>query len=185
MQEGYAIENPVRMLHKSARPKVAKNRPVYYTDAELVRLWPELSYRPVFLALCKTAVTTGLRLGELAALRWTDVDLLDRELHVRRSYDGVSEAAPKSNEPRTVDLTPQAAAILEAWYTITGGDGLVFAREEGGYITSSYFYRQVLYPALMRAASPASARAAATATSTRSGTRSRGSRWRAEARSPG
>ena len=156
VSEGYASENPVRLLHKSARPKVAKSRPVYYTDAELVRLWPELSYRPVMLALCKTAVATGLRFGELAALRWSDADLLNRELDVARTFvDGIGEQTTKSNEPRTIDLTPQAAAVLEAWWAESGGgDGLVFEREEGGHLTSGYLTMSVLYPALERAGIP-------------------------------
>ena len=57
--EGYATENPVRMLHTTARPKVAESRPSYFTNEELARLWPELAYRPVMLALVKTAVGTG------------------------------------------------------------------------------------------------------------------------------
>ena len=155
ISEGYAHENPVRLLHKTARPKVAKSRPVYYTDDELARLWPELACRPVMLALCKTAVATGLRSGELAALRWTDVDLLNRELHVARTFvDGIGEQTTKSNEPRTVDLTPQAAALLERWYAESGDDGLVFEREQGGHLSSSYVTRQVLYPALKRAGIP-------------------------------
>jgi integrase len=153
--EGFAVENPVRRLHKTARPKIAKRRPAYYTDEELARLWPELAYRPMMLALCKTAVATGLRIGELGALRWTDLDLLHRELHISRAYvDGIGEQPPKSNEPRTVDLTPQAAGVLEAWYTESGGNELVFEREQGGYLTSRYVTSSVLYPALERAGIP-------------------------------
>jgi integrase len=155
--EGYATENSVRQLHKSARPKVAKSRPAYYTDVELARLWPELAERPVMLALCKAAVGTGMRFGELAALRWADVDLLNRELHVSRTFvDGIGEQATKSNEPRTIDLTPPAAAVLEAWYRESGGDdnGLVFQREEGGHLAPGYVTPQVLYPALERAGIP-------------------------------
>jgi integrase len=153
--EGYATENPVRRLHKTARPKVAKSRPAYYTDDELARLWPELAERPVMLALCKLAVGTGMRFGELAALRWSDVDLLNRELHVSRTFvDGLGEQPTKSNEPRTVDLTPPAAAVLEAWYRESGDDGLVFEREQGGHLTPGYVTPQVLYPALERAGIP-------------------------------
>jgi hypothetical protein len=39
----YAAENPVRLLHKSARPQPAKSKPVYVTSEELARLWPELA----------------------------------------------------------------------------------------------------------------------------------------------
>jgi integrase len=148
VSEGYAAENPVRQLHKTARPKVAKRRPAYYTD--------ELAERTVMLALCKTAVATGLRFGELAALRWSDVDLLNREVHVARTYvDGIGEQPPKSNEPRTVDLTPPAAVVLEQWYADNGGtDGRVFARDDGAYLVSGFVTKRVLYPALDRAGIP-------------------------------
>jgi integrase len=155
VDEGYASENPVRKLHKSARPKVAKTRPAYYTDVELSRLWSELAERPLALFFCKAAVATGVRLGELAALRWSDVDLLNRELHVRRNFvPGVGEDTPKSGEPRTIDLTPPAARLFEDWYRLHGDDGLVFEREEGGYLTSAYMTKRVLYPALERAGIP-------------------------------
>jgi integrase len=153
--EGYAERNPVRELHKTARPKVAKSRPAYYTDEELARLWPELAYRPVYLRLCQAAVLTGLRFGELAALEWGDVDLLNRELHVRQTYtSGLGLGSPKSGEPRTVDLTPQAAALFEDWLREGGDEGLVFGREDGGYIEPRYLTRHVLYPALERAGIP-------------------------------
>lgn len=153
--EGYAERNAVRELHKTARPKVAKSRPVYYTDDELARLWPELAYRPVYLNLCKAAVLTGLRFGELAALEWGDVDLLNRELHVSRAYvSGLGVGTTKSGEGRTIDLTPQAAALFEAWLVESGDDGLVFEREDGGHIEPRYLTRHVLYPALERAGIP-------------------------------
>jgi integrase len=155
--EGYTSKNAVRLLHKSARPKVSKSLPVFYTDAELARLWPELAERPVMLALCKTAVATGMRIGELSALRWSDVDLLNREVHVRHTYSVAGgEETPKSGESRTLDLTPPAGAMLEAWYAESRGDDtdLVFERETGGYMTSDYVTRSVLYPALERAGIP-------------------------------
>jgi integrase len=152
--EGLAAENPVRRLHKTARPRVQKQRPAYYTNVELARLWPELANRPLFLALCRTAVATGMRFGELAALRWTDCDLLNRELHISRTFTlGIGETSPKSGEGRTVDLTPQAAIVLEDWYRESGGgDGLVFPREWGAeHLASGDVLAPVLYPALERA----------------------------------
>jgi integrase len=151
----YAERNPVRELHTTERPKVTKSRPAYYTDTELARLWPELAYRPVYLNLCKAAVLTGLRFGELAALEWGDIDLLNRELHVRQTYTaGIGLGTPKSGEPRTVDLTPQAADLFEVWLVESGDEGLVFEREDGGYLAPRYLTRHVLYPALDRAGIP-------------------------------
>jgi integrase len=156
VSEGYANENPVKRLHKTARPKVAKSKPAYYTDAELARLWPELENRPVYLVLHKIAVATGMRFGELAALGWSDIDLLNGEVHVGKTYtEGVGITTPKSSEPRTVDLTPQARALFEEWYATSVGDhGLVFERETGGHLDGNYTTKRVLYPALVRAAIP-------------------------------
>jgi integrase len=155
ISEGYAERNPVRELHKTARPKVAKGRPAYYTDEELARLWPELVERPLYAALCKAAVLTGMRFGELAALDWSDVDLLARELHIGKAYTaGIGLTSPKGGEPRTIDLTPQAAALFESWLRESGDEGLVFEREDGGHLHDSYTRRSVLYPALERAGVP-------------------------------
>lgn len=155
VSEGYTNDNPVGRLHKTARPKVAKSRPAYYTNDELARLWPELESRPVYLNVHKIAVATGMRFGELAALNWSDVDLLNGEVHVGGTYtEGIGVTAPKSNAARTVDLTPRARALLEAWYVENGADGLVFEKETGGYLDGNYALKKVLYPALERAGIP-------------------------------
>jgi integrase len=151
---GYAEQNPVRLMHKSTRPRLVKKAPSYLTDAELAALWPALADRPLMLALIKTAVGTGARLGELSALTWDDVDLLARELHIGRTYsEGFGETTPKSGERRTVDLTPPAAKVLEDWLAEDGDNGRVFALETGGYIASRHADR-ALYGAMARAGIP-------------------------------
>ena len=146
--ERLIAENPVRLLASSAKPKAAKKRPSYFTDEELARLWPEVAERPVYSHLCRLAVTAGMRLGELAALRWSDVKLLNDEIEVSRTYTpGIGEKGTKSGEPRTVDLTPQAKRLLEQWYPMTSGDGLVFEREIGGPLDGGQVL-DVLYAAV-------------------------------------
>jgi integrase len=152
----YAAENPVRKLHKTHRPRPQKARPSYFTSDELTRPWPEFAYRPTYLAFCKLAVSTGMRCGELSALRWSDADFLHKELHVSRAWTPTGgETGTKSGEPRTIDLTPQALDVLEDWYGERRGDGeLVFEREEGGRIDCQYVLRHVLYPAMEEAGIP-------------------------------
>jgi len=65
------------------------------------------------------AITTGLRLGELQALQWGDVDMVRRRLQVRRTLavDGkpvFSATTAKKNHNRTVWLSDGAATALEA-----------------------------------------------------------------------
>jgi integrase len=86
-------------------------------------------------ALYLTAAQTGLRLGELLALRWGDVDFGGAKVHVRRSFSYGVETAPKSGRVRTVPLAPavaQALASLGLRGHFTDRDDLVFATETGG-----------------------------------------------------
>ena len=65
-------------------------------------------------ALFTVAAFTGLRLGELRALRWRDVDFAKRLVHVRRSYTHGAAGPPKSGKVRSVPLIDQAAVPLDA-----------------------------------------------------------------------
>jgi integrase len=156
VSEGYAEDNPVSRLHSTRRPKISHSAPAYFTNEELSRLWPEVEDQPLYSHLCRIAVATGMRSGELVALRWSDVSMTTSELIVGRTYDArAGETATKSGKTRTVDLSPQAAQLFTEWYALAGGsDGLVFQRETGGHLDSNHVIRQVLYPAMERAGIP-------------------------------
>lgn len=84
-----------------------------------------------------TAAFTGLRLGELLALRWRDVDFANSAIHVRQSFTNGRVDTPKSGQERTV---PMADEVAEALAKIgrrddhTGDDGLVFCGAKGGHL---------------------------------------------------
>jgi integrase len=141
-------------MHRSVKPRAAKSKPSFFTNGELGRLWAALAAidRPWALAVCQVAATTGLRIGELSALTWADVDFLRRELHVRRTYiQGIGLGSPKSGEARVVDLVPAAQTVLERWYGESGGgDGPVFTREDRSPLTPDYI-ADVLYAAMAAA----------------------------------
>ena len=65
-------------------------------------------------ALFVVAAFTGLRQGELLALRWGHVDFADRILHVQRNYVRAAEDTPKSHRVRSVPLSDQAIVALDA-----------------------------------------------------------------------
>jgi integrase len=117
VKRGLTSRNVVNDLEPSERPSPDEKRPSYFTDAELARLWPELAnYLPVYDCLCQVALTTGCRMCELLALRWSDLSLLERELMIQRGYvAGIGEQTTKSGKERTVDLTPAALSALEGW----------------------------------------------------------------------
>ena len=81
-------------------------------------------------AIFLTAAFTGLRMGELFALRWRDVDFGGATIRVRASYAAGHMTTPKSGKVRAVPMAPDVAPALarlgrrENWVT---DDDLVFA----------------------------------------------------------
>jgi integrase len=99
---------PLRVLFRRYRRLVAVN-PTADLDLPAVRprkptiVSPERAQRLLDAlpeserALWATALYAGLRRGELRALRWEDVDLASRKIHVHRAWDDwEGEIDPKS-----------------------------------------------------------------------------------------
>ncbi len=105
-------------------------------------------------ALYATATYAGLRLGELRALRWRDVDFGKRLIHVRRSYVQRAEDAPKSGRVRSVPMIDQVARALDELSRrefATSDEDLVFCNEIGRHFEDSALRRR-FYAARERAA---------------------------------
>lgn len=64
-------------------------------------------------AMLVCALHTGMRAGELSALRWEDIDLVGRQVAIRRSLWRGHEGGTKSGRERHVPLTPTLAEALE------------------------------------------------------------------------
>jgi integrase len=96
-------------------------------------------------AIFLTAAFTGLRMGELRALRWREVDFAGSVLRVRTSFSAATLATPKSGKVRSVPLAPDVAAVLARlaegrdW---TGEDDLVFPGIAGDYLDDSALRRR-------------------------------------------
>ncbi|MFN3736775.1 tyrosine-type recombinase/integrase [Hydrogenophaga sp.] len=66
------------------------------------------------------AMWTGLRTGELIALRWCDVDLDNERICVRLAFSKNSFTNTKGRRARWVTLLPPALAVLKAQKALTG-----------------------------------------------------------------
>jgi integrase len=78
-------------------------------DAEDDQEWWRLARHVVEFAL-----GTAMRRGEIIGLRWKDVELLDRRLHVRETIVRGKVVTPKSRSSiRTMEIGPRTAAVLD------------------------------------------------------------------------
>jgi len=96
-------------------------------------------------ALFMTAAFTGLRRGELLALRWRDIDFAGEVVRVRASYAGGRLTSPKSGKMRSVPLArpvAQALARLGERGIASREDDLVFLGDTGGYLDGSALRRR-------------------------------------------
>ena len=85
-------------------------------------------------AIFLTAAFTGLRRGELLALRWRDIDFTSHAIRVRASYAGGQLTTPKSGKVRSVPMAPDVASALARLgqrEEHVGGDDFVFAGDHG------------------------------------------------------
>jgi integrase len=111
-----------RNVARLARPPHVPSRSLeagrdYYGPADLRRLMTAAKVHPMG-PLVTVAATTGLRLGELLGLAWTDVGQDARTLSVRRSLarapEGWTLAEPKTKRSRrTIDLPVATLAAFE------------------------------------------------------------------------
>jgi integrase len=97
--------------------------------------------------LVRVAAYTGLRRGELLALRWSDVELDQRKVIVRRAVSANEEApSTKSRRAREVPIPDQAGVALrrlQGRQDFLGSDDLVFTNRLGRRIDGSALRRRV------------------------------------------
>lgn len=96
-------------------------------------------------AIYATAAMTGLRRGELVALRWRDIDFGGQAIRVRGNYSNGEIVTPKSGKVRVVPMVPDVAqrlARLGQRERFTRDDDPVFANATGGHLDASALRRR-------------------------------------------
>jgi integrase len=92
-------------------------------------------------AIYTTAAFTGLRQGELLALRWRDVDFGLELIHVRANFTHGREGTTKSGRERAVPMMPEVAQVLAKLgqrERFTAPSDLVFCSRLGGYLSPKH-----------------------------------------------
>lgn len=105
-----------------------------FLDFAPVRALIDAANEPMWGEMVLVAVRTGLRLGELRALRAEDVDLKRKVLMVRKAAYKMKVGTPKTKASRReVPLCESAVKALKA--RLAAGHKLVFCNEDGSLLT--------------------------------------------------
>jgi len=165
--EWHMVPRNVAEVVKAPRPVPKEMRPL---SAEETRRLFEAARGDRLEALYVLAVTSGMRQGELLALKWQDVDLENATISVRRtltkSGGRLLLGEPKTKKSRrTIRLTKAAAQTLRDHLTrqmreierlgdLYRDEGLVFTTEVGTLINPTNLRKRSLASLLKRARLP-------------------------------
>ena len=115
----YAMESEIidvnpfdglKMDYKSTQKEI---QPLSEIEAanllERIKTFLDGKYYPPILLM----IRTGLRIGEVQALEWSDIDFEKRTIEVKRSWRNGSTTKTKNKKNRRVSMSPQLAEALK------------------------------------------------------------------------
>ena len=147
----YIPNNPVRGVKM---PERTLKRPHRFLTAEEVRRLIAASKEPIH-TIVLLATMTGLRIGEILALRWGRVDLLRGTLLVAETCYKGHFGSPKTRASRReVPLAPAVVRELKAYYSRSAErspSALVFATNQGAPLAADNLRKKALRTACKRA----------------------------------
>ena len=154
---------PYNVSSDVERPKVVKSD-ITPLNSEQAAAFLEAARGDRLEAVFVLAVTTGMRLGELFALQWPDVDFGTKSLTVRHSLQELngklSLTEPKTAKGRRrIDLPDMAVEALLRHQKKMAAEGFedvtwVFCNNSGGALRRSHFHYSDFKPILIVAKLP-------------------------------
>lgn len=109
--------NPLNELKLNNKKSTFKGDPLDEDELNSLlaqgKLFMEGYYYPHLLC----SLRTGLRVGELIALKWEDIDFNNRQIEVKRSGRQGRITGTKNDKWRRVDMTPHLTDTLREWRT--------------------------------------------------------------------
>lgn len=151
VEYGYLSVNPARGV--KFPQKELKDAPAIIAGADFTKLLAHVE--EPYRTMLSLIAATGLRIGELLALRWRVLDLEHGTLAVRESvFEGKFQPPKTLKAKRTIPLGPNAVAALQAHQQRvmrSAPEDVVFGNRKGAPMRESKILTEVLQPAAVKA----------------------------------
>jgi integrase len=152
MEWGYLEANPANGVRLPAR--ISHRERTVLPSEQVRRLVAEL--QEPYKSMVLIAVLTGLRRGELFALRWSAVDFERKLIHVRESVYAGHFGAPKTRS--SFRKIPMGEALEEIFLRLRGRNAvaseLVFPSQKGTPLGPENVLKRTIHPACERLGLP-------------------------------
>ena len=123
IRDGLLTENPAKAFHYRKSMTVKANIMTPLEMEDYLDAADRLGYLPMFML----ALTTGLRQGELIALKWSDLDIESRTLTIAENRAVVRrELVEYGDQTRTITLTTEVVDLLIMEHSKHPSSPLVF-----------------------------------------------------------
>jgi len=130
IDEELVKDNPTNNILKSLNLKKEQQKEINPYTKDEVRHFLDICIKhyPQSYTFFMTAFSTGLRLGELLALNWSDINLSERTIKVSKTYKRGEISGTKNGKTRFVDISDKLYEVLSAEHKKTG---ITFVNKKG------------------------------------------------------
>jgi integrase len=139
LKKGWIDESPATHVDPLRVPDKGKLK--FLTTADLEALCgavPPDSLGRMEVVVYRATFETGMRLGEVLALRWRDLDYAAEKITVERANNGrvgEQDGPTKNGKTRTIAMTERLRDLFELWFRIShyrAPEDRIFAHPETG-----------------------------------------------------
>jgi integrase len=143
LDEGLVDRNEMRGQSRKSRGRADKD-PLTVEDLERLASAAEEKHGAGMRAFVIFTAYTGMRVGEVFALKWGDVDFNRNRVMVRRRLYRGQMDLPKANKKREIVLLPEAR---DALLGLDRSSDWIFTAKRGGQITQTvltYYWQKIV-----------------------------------------
>lgn len=146
------VKNPLARIKSLKEERSEEIRSLSTQEVRILLSKTKIVY-PDFYPLLFTAISTGMRQGELMGLTWDSINWVTRKIAVDKNFTHGRVGTPKTGKTRKVDMSLELVKVLKEWRLACpkGEHNLVFPNGDGGYQDANNMIKRRFKPALNRA----------------------------------